>query len=283
MTMTFQRTYPGSTRNAQTTHWYLVQGDKLLFTMRDGALALPDQSTLDALALNVDNALHFGADAGADFVALPVDANMTLPAGHRTFGLRDLYGRVDDRHYAAAGYAVQLATWQRNSRFCMRCGAALLPMAREWGKRCPDETCGWSMYPPVNPCTITLIHDGESVLLTHKEGWGPRYGLVAGFVEPGESLEDNLRREVAEEVGVSVDAIEYFKSQPWPFPHQIMLGFFARYAAGDVRIDTEELDDAQWFHIDALPQIPPPLSIARQLLNTWAARLGRDISALPMR
>jgi NAD+ diphosphatase len=137
------------------------------------------------------------------------------------------------------------------------------------------------MYPPVNPCTITLVHDGERILLTHKDGWGPRYGLVAGFVEPGESLEDNLRREVAEEVGVQVGRIDYFRSQPWPYPHQIMVGFFAEYAGGEVRIDRDELDDARWFHVDALPQIPPPLSIARQLINTWAASLGRNVSGLP--
>jgi NAD+ diphosphatase len=164
----------------------------------------------------------------------------------------------------------------------MRCGGPLIAMASEWGKRCADDACKWTMYPPVNPCTITAVHEGERILLTHKDGWGPRYGLVAGFVEPGESLEDNLRREVAEEVGVQVGRIDYFRSQPWPFPHQIMVGFFAEYAGGEVRIDRDELDDARWFHVDALPQIPPPLSIARQLINTWAASLGRDISGLPM-
>ncbi len=276
--MPFQRTYPGARRNRSHTRWYLIQADKVVLRMHEGALALPDSRPEEGLA-----ELHFGTDDTSDFVAVLLNPSAALPAGHRAFGIRDLFGRIEDEHYAAAGYALQLAHWHHTSRFCMRCGGPLIGMTREWGKRCADDACNWTMYPPVNPCTITVVHDGEHILLTHKHGWGPRYGLVAGFVEPGESLEDNVRREVAEEVGVTVGRIDYARSQPWPFPHQIMVGFFAEFAGGEVRIDREELDDARWFHVDALPHIPPPLSIARQLINAWAARLGRDTTRLEVR
>jgi NAD+ diphosphatase len=128
-------------------------------------------------------------------------------------------------------------------------------------------------YPHVSPCVIVLIHDGEHILLTHKPGWGPMHSIVAGFVEPGESLEECLVREVREEVGAEVDEVRYFHSQPWPFPHQLMIGFFARYIGGEIRPDPSELDVARWFHVDELPAIPPPLSIARRMIDAWVASL----------
>jgi NAD+ diphosphatase len=117
---------------------------------------------------------------------------------------------------------------------------------------------------------IVLIHDGgDRALLTTKSGWGKRYSLVAGFVEPGETLEACVAREVREEVGVEVEELRYVGSQPWPFPHQLMVGFMARYAGGEIAIDTAELTDAAWFSRDALPELPPPFSIARQIIELW--------------
>jgi NAD+ diphosphatase len=279
--MIFQRSYPNGAQMPNTGLFFVFHQGNVVVRLEAGTLTLASPASLSLPTQHP--LLHVGNLGDSACLALELDADSTLPAGHRALTLRDLYGRLDEHQYGVAGYASQLINWQRNSRFCMRCGRPLRPMTNEWGKRCADSNCGWSMYPPVNPCTITLVHDGERVLLTHKDGWGPRYGLIAGFVEPGESLEDNLRREVAEETGVRVHAIEYFKSQPWPFPHQLMLGFLATYSSGNVVIDAQELDDARWFHIDELPHIPPPLSIARQIINAWGARLGRDLTTLPVR
>ncbi len=278
--MPFTRIYPGAAATPDDGIWFVLHNGGLVVRHLGEGVGLP-AGALDASAWRFDSeVLHLGHIDGTPCLAVELAGDAAVPGGHRALSLRDLYGRIDDDHYAVAGYASQLAQWQRNSRFCMRCGKPLLAMPNEWGKRCSDSGCNWLMYPPVNPCTITLVHAGERVLLTHKEGWGPRYGLVAGFVEPGESFEDSLRREVKEEVGVDVGALEYFRSQPWPFPHQVMVGFLAAYADGEVSIDVNELDDARWFHVDALPVIPPPLSIARHLINTWAARLGRDTRML---
>jgi len=286
--MPFHRVYPNGahTRPITLDHldidaiWIVLQGDNFVVHYADDSWRLPQAGSPLVEHLVDRHALHLGQFGERSCLLVELDDALALPARHRAVGLRDLYARIDDEHYAVAGYAAQMALWQRNANFCMRCGSPLFALEREWGKRCSDDACGWTMYPPVNPCTITLVHDGERALLTHKKGWGPRYGLVAGFVEPGESLEDNLRREVAEEVGVSVSKIEYFQSQPWPFPHQIMVGFLAAYESGEVAIDADELDDARWFHIDALPVIPPPLSIARRIIDAWAARLGRDTTRL---
>lgn len=224
-----------------------------------------------------DRVMHLGMmDAQPVFtVRLPETAK--LPTGHRALGLRELYGRLSDEQYALAGYAAQLLLWQKQANFCMVCGSPLGPLPKEWGKKCSDTACGYTIYPPVSPCTITLIHDGERILMTHKDGWGARYGLVAGFVEPGESLEECLVREVREEVGVEVRDVAYFRSQPWPFPHQIMCGYFAKYVSGEIALDKNELDDARWFHVDEIlagtPTIPPPLSIARQLIDHWVKGL----------
>jgi NAD+ diphosphatase len=184
-------------------------------------------------------------------------------------GLRGLFAELDPGLYWVAGYAAQMVYWQRASAFCAFCGGRGEPVAGEWSKRC--EACGHVAYPRVSPCVIVLVHDDDRVLLTHKPGWGPMNSLIAGFVEPGESLEECLVREVREEVGAEVDDIRYFGSQPWPFPHQLMVGYFARYRGGELRIDTTELDGAAWFHVGDLPPLPGKLSIARQLLDAWIA------------
>lgn len=117
---------------------------------------------------------------------------------------------------------------------------------------------------------IVLIHDGgDRLLLAHRRGRGPMRSLIAGFLEPGESLEAALRREVREEVGLEVDDIRYHASQPWPFPHQLMVGFFARHVGGEVRVDGHELDEAQWYPFDELPTLPGPISIARRLIDAF--------------
>jgi NAD+ diphosphatase len=115
------------------------------------------------------------------------------------------------------------------------------------------------------------VHKGEDALLVHKPGWGKRYSIIAGFVEPGESLEGCVQREVREEVNVEISEISYIGSQPWPFPHQLMVGFIARYVSGEAQPDQQELDDIAWFHHDALPELPPSLSLARQIIMTWVA------------
>ncbi len=167
-----------------------------------------------------------------------------------------------------AALGQQMLNWHKNSQYCSRCGASMDFLAGEWGKECLD--CKSSHYPHVHPCIIVLITRGDEVLLTRKANWiAGRYSLVAGFVEPGECLEETVEREVLEETGIVVKNIKYIGSQAWPFPSQHMMGFIAEYASGDVVVDKTELEDARWFARTDLPLLPSQRSIARFMLDHY--------------
>jgi NAD+ diphosphatase len=199
-----------------------------------------------------------------------------IPPSVRSVGLRSLYGQVSDEEYGLAGYAAQLLHWERISGFCSVCGNRTEGMEGVWARRC--VACGHSAYPPVSPAVLILVHDGaEHILLAHKPGWGKRFSILAGFVEPGESLEECVAREALEEAGVEVTDLAYFGSQPWPYPHQVMIGFTARCPAPDtpLRLDETELDDARWFRAEDLPELPPPLSLSRRMIDAWTYGRGQ--------
>jgi len=263
----FQRLYPPAAPADGSAYWLLFAGDDLLLAVDGPPLLLEGPAAGPGLAA-VREPLLLGALDGRPVLVGSVDPG-AVPQGLRPLGLRSVLAEADAELAALAGYGAQLLRWARTSRFCPVCATPLQPLDG-WGKRCP--ACGHSMYPPVSPAAIVLIHDGaDRVLLASKPGWGARYSLIAGFVEPGETLEECVAREVLEEVGVFVDEVRYVGSQPWPFPQQLMLGFTARYAGGEILIDATELADARWFARDALPELPPPFSIARQIIERWRA------------
>ena len=185
--------------------------------------------------------------------------------------LMGLYGRVDDVRWTLAGRAVQLVEWDRTTRFCGRCGTETELAPGERARRCP--ACGLLAFPRLAPAVITLIERGDEALLARGRAFPvPMYSCIAGFVEPGEDLEQAVRREVHEEVGLLLGDVRYVSSQPWPFPHSLMLGFEAQWASGEIVIDETEIVDAQWYRPDTLPMIPPGMSIARTLLDRWLER-----------
>jgi NAD+ diphosphatase len=168
------------------------------------------------------------------------------------------------------GRAVQLVEWGRTHRFCGRCGTATERQANERSMKCP--ACGLLAFPRLAPAMITLVTRGDEALLARGVAFrGPMYSCLAGFVEPGESLEGAVIREVREEVGIEVGNVQYRGSQPWPFPHSLMVGFRAEWVSGDIVCDPAEILDAQWYMRDALPNIPPGISIARKLIDAWVA------------
>jgi NAD+ diphosphatase len=262
----FQRRYPPAVPDDGPAYWLLFVGDDVLLA-EEGPLSLLEGTTMRLADAELPEARLLGTldDRPVMFAALAPDT--PLPQGLRALGLRAVLAEADAELVALTGYAAQLVRWERTSRFCPVCTHPLQALDG-WGKVCPN--CRHSLYPPVSPAAIVLIHDGaDGVLLTSKDGWGKRYSLVAGFVEPGETLEECVAREILEEVGVLVDDIRYVGSQPWPFPHQLMVGFTARYAGGEIAIDTSELVDARWFTRDSLPELPPPFSISRQIIELW--------------
>lgn len=168
--------------------------------------------------------------------------------------------------------ALQIAHWRTHHRFCGRCGAPTVQHPTEYAMQCPH--CHTSSYPPQSPCIITLITHGDAMLLAHNAHFpSGRYSTLAGFIEPGESAEDALHREVMEEVGITVSSLRFFKSQSWPFPHSFMLGFFAEADSMALQVDGVEITHAGWFTADNLPDLPPKGAISRALIDTHLARL----------
>lgn len=185
-----------------------------------------------------------------------------------TVGLRESWALLPREFYNAAGKAAELLYWDSNTRYCGVCGA---PMKRTTviSKQCTH--CGKEIWPQVSPAIIVRIRRGDEILLVHAKNFrrSEMYGLVAGFVETGETLEECVRREVHEEVGLEIKNIRYFGSQPWPYPSGIMIGFTADYESGELRLQEEELSNAQWFDRHHLPPIPDKMSIARKLIDNY--------------
>ncbi len=247
--------------------WFVFRGGELLVGDADAALPSRDASR-DLRAAG--DSIYLGTMDGAACFALALASDSVAPPSCSFAGLRALFMKLPRERWHAAGRALQLLEWDRTHRFCGACATPTFTMEGERAKKCPK--CALTAYPRVAPAIIVLVHRGDEAILAR----GPRtpakfMSTLAGFVEPGESLEETLAREVAEEVGVRVTNVRYFGSQPWPFPHSLMVGFFAEHAEGEVRPDGVELDDARWFRFDALPDVPPSISIARQLIDAWVA------------
>lgn len=240
---------------------YLVH-PKGLLVRRDarGSVSLP--SAADAAQLGVTMSEDLGdGDWSAAFDDAP-------PEPFTVSGLRELWAALGEASWHTAGRAVQLAEWARTHRFCGRCATPTERVEGERCLRCPS--CGLLAYPRISPAVIVLVRRGDEALLARGARFPlPFYSTLAGFVEVGESLEQTVHREIREEVGVEVDRVTYFGSQPWPFPHSLMVGFNCEWVSGDIQADGTEILDAQWFEADALPSVPPPLSIARRLIDAW--------------
>jgi NAD+ diphosphatase len=216
--------------------------------------------------------IFMGLLDGVAVWAVGVDGGSDVLDGYKWEALRNLGIRLDTPSWMLAGRAVQLVEWARTNRFCGRCGSTTELATQERAARCPG--CGLNAYPRLAPAIIVIVERGDEILLGKGRGFGRMFSALAGFAEPGEALEETLRREVREEVGVEVNEIRYFGSQPWPFPHSLMIGFFATWVSGEIQIDGDEIVDAGWFKAENLPDIPPPLSIARRLIDDWVGRQG---------
>lgn len=248
--------------------WFAFSEGNLLMRVQDDRVEVPLASSLADLGIETGDRHYLGCLENRACLATTVAVDQQLPAGMALKEPRSLYGRIDENLFAIAGRASQIITWDRTHRYCGQCGSATVALETERARKCP--VCGLTAYPRISPCVIVLITRGSEVLLARGHSFPPgRYSTPAGFVEVGETLEDTVRREVREEVGVEVENIRYFGSQPWPYPHQLMVGFTCNWKSGDIRIDPDEIADAHWFTRDAMPQIPPPLSISRQLINSY--------------
>jgi NAD+ diphosphatase len=248
--------------------WFVVARDGVLVRRVDDRLEIPCVSEPASLGLPAADAHFLGRLDGTDCFGAPAPEGFAPPEGHAFKGLRSLFAACGETLFGIAGRAVQVVAWDETHRFCGRCGAATTRASDERSRKCP--ACALSAYPRIAPAIIVLVRRGEEALLARGSRFPmPMYSTLAGFVEPGESLEETVAREVREEVGIEVADVRYFGSQPWPFPHSLMVGFTATWAGGELKVDGAEILDAQWYPRDALPMMPPKPSIARRLIDAW--------------
>ena len=278
--------------------WLAVRDGEVLVVPAAEGVDLPLAADPAELGVPVGDAHFLGllggqpvwaVDAGPDGEAA-LDA---AAAGLGTFEqLRALHGRVDDARWALAGRAVQIVEWARTHRFCGRCATPTEPQRGERARRCPG--CGLLAFPRLAPAVIVTIERDDEILLARGRSFPiPMYSALAGFVEPGETLEEAVVREVAEESGVQVGPPRYVSSQPWPFPSSLMLGFIAPWVAGEPAPEEDEIEDVRWFSRDEVAAaaaddidgwggapdpadpdatsllLPPRLAIARRLIEHW--------------
>jgi NAD+ diphosphatase len=212
---------------------------------------------------------------GAPLFAYEIEGEpAAVPPGTRFEELRAVAALMPADQAGLLGYARAMIHWRRMHRYCGRCGASTEPGRSGHVLVCTNLSCRHEHFPRVDPAIIVLVTDGTRVLLGRQAAWPPgRYSTIAGFVEPGESLEDAVVREVAEETGVHVGEVRYHSSQPWPFPSSLMLGFTALASTQEVRLEDQELEDARWFSrqdiLDGTPKLPPSLLISYRLIEHW--------------
>jgi len=255
-------------------HAFAFRGDRILVrAASEDELAIPEAQLLhDA---SIAGTPHFlGMLEQVACVAYDVEDAQQEPAGMRYLGLRSLFLKVPDPLLALAARAYQVVHFDRTHRYCGQCGTPTQRKESERARECPN--CGLVVYPRVSPAMMALVTRGKQLLLarSHRFATGV-YSALAGFVEPGETIEDCVRREVREEVGIDVDNITYFASQSWAFPHSLMIAYTAEYAGGEIRLDDAEIAEARWFDLDALPKLPSSISIARRLIDATIARLQK--------
>ena len=204
-----------------------------------------------------------------------LDVRGKASEGFSAVGLRSLLGRTSPALFYLAGRALQVVDWHSTHQYCGRCGTRMELHAADRAMKCPS--CGLTNYPRISPSIIVLVTRGDEMLLARNAAWpSGMYSTLAGFVEPGESIEQTVHREVMEEVGLAVDNLQYFGSQSWPFPNSLMLGFHATYAGGDIVCQPEEIADAQWFTAATLPQTPPRTAISGWLIQEFIDQLENN-------
>jgi NAD+ diphosphatase len=271
-------------------HWFVYRGDRLLielgpperpsddprFRLRPAWARLPLLKNHDYLYERTVRRLYLGRLGGVDCFAAELAPEADAPAGLAWEGLRPLFSVLDDDLFALAGRAFQLLQWDRDHQFCGRCATPTEPKRDERVRVCP--ACKLTAYPRVAPAVMALVRKECQILLARSPHFPPgMYSALAGFVEPGESLEQCLAREVAEEAGVRVGRARYFASQPWPFPHSLMIAFVCEWQSGELRPQAGEIEDARWFEVLQLPKLPSKISIARRLIDGVCEDIVRKI------
>lgn len=220
--------------------------------------------------------IKVSASAYGDHILIDMQKEQFARNDYQLLSMREALGMLPPEEFAYLAQAWQYATFLRHHKYCGRCGSAMAQVKWEMAMHC--HRCQHRCYPRVSPCIIVAVRKGDKILLAQgvRHQTSGYFSTLAGFVESAETLEQAVHREVKEEVGIDVTNIEYFDSQPWPFPHSLMVGYLAEYAGGDLVLEEKEILSADWFDIDALPNVPPKLSIAGRLIEETVKRIQQE-------
>ncbi len=249
--------------------WFVFRGEELLVQLTATEMQIPEILDIDACELTVLRKHYLGIYDNTHCFVAEVIANSPPPQSMSFRQLRQSYEALNNEDlFLIASRAKQIILWDKSTQFCGYCGQATTPSNTERAKNC--LSCNEAFYPHIAPVILVRIHRKDQLLLARSPHFSKGvYSVVAGFVEPGESAEQTVVREVIEEVGIDIKNIQYFGSQSWPFPSNLMLAFTAEYAGGEITIDNFEIEDAKWFSRDQLPEIPKKLSLSRQLIDAF--------------
>lgn len=248
-------------------YFVFCKGDIMLERLEDGTYTIPYLEQAPTEIKPWTNVMNISPLGDRDVRTYRIDTPVTNDSRYEMCGLRPSYYKLPFELYLKAGKCQEILYWDQNTLYCGVCGAPM-KMHTDISKRCTE--CGKEVWPQLATAIIVLVHRGDEVLLVHAKNFRSNFfGLVAGFVETGETLEEAVHREVMEETGLTIDNIRYFGSQPWPYPCGLMVGFEADYVSGEIKLQQEELAAGAWFTKDNLPTIPEKLSIARKLIDYW--------------
>ena len=252
--------------NAQDARWFLFKEDKLLVKLVDNQVIIHDDADLKLLGLALKNQYYLGIWEQQACYTAEIASDRSLPSSYLFQGLWQLITQINEATFTLAGRGYCLIHWARTSQYCGRCGTQNQEKLDERAKQCPN--CGFITYPRISPAVIVAIIKDNQILMARNKSFKTNYySVISGFVEPGETLEECVKREIKEEVGIEVKNIQYFGSQPWAFPDSLMVGFVAEYAGGEIKIDNEEILEARWFTPENLPSLAAKSTIARRLID----------------
>ena len=246
--------------------WFLVHEQKIIVFSEDNAATIPEYKNLKDNNIVSEHTQFMGTYNTIPCYAAEITATQNLPECFSVHPPLSLVNEIEVDLVRLAGLASQYINWSRNHRYCGKCGKFTEDKKDERAKIC--TACGQVYYPRLSPAIIVAVIKDDRLLMANSPRFPSKfYSVLAGFVEPGETIEECVKREVREEVGIEIKNIKYFGSQPWPFPDSLMIGFTAEYASGEINADESEISHADWFKRDEIPRIPPSISIARKLID----------------
>jgi NAD+ diphosphatase len=252
--------------------WFIFRDQAVLVSQDTPVPFIPRRQDIAALLPHLQKRHYLGALRGIPCRTALVDTDARPPQGFTFVELRSLLHRAGDELFLMAGRALQIINWAINHRFCGRCGTPTVEQPNERAMRCP--ACGHLSFPRLSPAVIVaIVRNGRLLLALHARTRNGMRSVLAGYLEPGETFESCVKREVFEEVKLRVDNIRYFGSQPWPFPDAFMVAFTADHAAGEIAVDGVEILEAAWYSPDALPEtLPGTNSVSRKLIDWFAEK-----------